>query len=69
MELCHELTCRNLPIKWSSFSRVDTLTPELPDLARKAGCICMLFGVESGNQEVLDNIKKGLTSPQSRSFQ
>jgi hypothetical protein len=60
-ELCRELIRRHLPVNWSIFSRVDTLTPELLDLMREAGCTCMLFGVESGNQEVLKNIKKGIT--------
>jgi anaerobic magnesium-protoporphyrin IX monomethyl ester cyclase len=65
-ELCHELISRHLPVKWSIFSRVDTLTPELLDLMREAGCTCMLFGVESGNQEVLNNIKKGITPEKVR---
>jgi radical SAM superfamily enzyme YgiQ (UPF0313 family) len=60
-DLCRELIRRRLPVKWSIFSRVDTLTPGLLDLMREAGCTCMLFGVESGNQEVLNNIKKGIT--------
>jgi hypothetical protein len=59
--LCRELIRRHLPVNWSIFSRVDTLTPELLGLMREAGCTCMLFGVESGNQEVLKNIKKGIT--------
>ena len=29
-----------------------TLTPELLDLMRKAGCTCMLFGVESDDPHV-----------------
>ena len=65
-ELCRELIRRNLPIKWSIFSRVDTLTPELLDLMRDAGCTYMLFGVESGNQEVLNTVKKGITPEKVR---
>ncbi len=65
-ELCRELIRRNLPIKWSIFSRVDTLTAELLDLMREAGCTYMLFGVESGNREVLNNIKKGITPEKVR---
>ena len=65
-ELCRELIRRHLPVKWSIFSRVDTLTPELLDLMREAGCTCMLFGVESGNQEVLNSIKKGITPEKVR---
>jgi anaerobic magnesium-protoporphyrin IX monomethyl ester cyclase len=65
-ELCRELIRRRLPVTWSIFSRVDTLTPELLNLMREAGCTCMLFGVESGNEEVLRNIKKGITPDKVR---
>lgn len=65
-ELCRELIRRRLPVTWSIFSRVDTLTPELLDLMREAGCTCMLFGVESGNEDVLRNIKKGITPDKVR---
>ncbi len=65
-ELCRELIRRRLPVTWSIFSRVDTLTPELLNLMREAGCTCMLFGVESGNEEVLKNIKKGITPDKVR---
>lgn len=60
-ELCREVIRRNLPIQWSIFSRVDTLTPKLLDLMREAGCVRMLFGVESGNEQVLNTIKKGIS--------
>ena len=65
-EICRELIRRHLPVKWTIFSRVDTLTRELLDLMREAGCTCMLFGVESGNQEVLNCIKKGITPEKVR---
>jgi anaerobic magnesium-protoporphyrin IX monomethyl ester cyclase len=65
-ELCRELIRRRLPITWSVFSRVDTMTPEILNLMREAGCTCILFGVESGNQEVLQNIKKGITPEKVR---
>jgi anaerobic magnesium-protoporphyrin IX monomethyl ester cyclase len=65
-ELCRDLIRRRLPITWSVFSRVDTMTPELLNLMREAGCTCMLFGVESGNEEVLQNIRKGITPEKVR---
>lgn len=65
-ELCRELIRRRLPITWSVFSRVDTMTPEILNLMHEAGCTCMLFGVESGNEEVLRNIKKGITPEKVR---
>ncbi len=65
-QLCRELIRRRLPVTWSIFSRVDTLTPDLLNLMREAGCTCMLFGVESGSEEVLKNIKKGITPEKVR---
>ena len=35
---------------------------------REAGCRCLCVGFESGNQHLLDNIKKGITLEQSREF-
>jgi anaerobic magnesium-protoporphyrin IX monomethyl ester cyclase len=43
------------------FSRVDTVNPELLARMREAGCTWMLYGVESGNQEILDTVKKKIT--------
>lgn len=36
--------------------RVDTLTEQIVEQCRKSGCIYLVFGVESGNQQVLDSI-------------
>ena len=56
--VCSDLIRRNLGIRWNAFSRVDTITPENISLMAEAGCQAICFGVESGNQEVLDRIKK-----------
>ena len=32
--------------------------PELLALMKKSGCYSIAFGIESGNQDILDNIKK-----------
>jgi radical SAM superfamily enzyme YgiQ (UPF0313 family) len=36
--------------------RVDTLTKEILQMCKDSGCIYLIFGVESGNQQVLDTI-------------
>jgi anaerobic magnesium-protoporphyrin IX monomethyl ester cyclase len=36
--------------------RVDTLTRDMLQLCRDSGCVYIIFGVESGNQQVLDKI-------------
>jgi radical SAM superfamily enzyme YgiQ (UPF0313 family) len=59
--LCDEITARGLKFNWSIFSRVDTVSPELLGRIREAGCTWMLYGVESGNQHILNTIKKRIT--------
>ena len=56
--ICSDLVRRNLGVRWNAFSRVDTITPETASMMAEAGCQVICFGVESGNQEMLDRIKK-----------
>jgi len=59
--LCDEVIARGLKFNWSAFSRVDTVNPEILRKMKQAGCTWLLYGVESGNQEILDLIKKKIT--------
>ena len=59
--ICDEIQARGLTFDWSAFSRVDTVNPELLRRMKEAGCTWLLYGVESGNQQVLDTIKKKIT--------
>ncbi len=59
--LCDEIMARGLKFNWSAFSRVDTVNPEILHKMKQAGCTWLLYGVESGNQEILDIIKKKIT--------
>jgi len=59
--ICNEIIARGLKFNWSAFSRVDTVNPEILRKMRGAGCTWVLYGVESGNQEILDTIKKKIT--------
>lgn len=47
-----------LHITWDTPNgvRVDTLTEQIVQKCRKSGCTYLVFGVESGNQQVLDSI-------------
>lgn len=60
-EFCDEIINRGIKVKWTAFARVDTVTKELLSKMKEAGCIFILYGVESGNQRVLDLTKKKLT--------
>ncbi len=66
LEVCGEILSRKLPITWHAFARVDTVNPELLRAMSEAGCTDLLYGVESGSQEVLDRIGKGITLEQVR---
>jgi len=49
---------KKLKIKWSCMTNVKNLTKELLSEMKNAGCWQIAVGVESGNQKVLDFIKK-----------
>jgi anaerobic magnesium-protoporphyrin IX monomethyl ester cyclase len=68
LEICNELTRRGLKITFSVNARVDTADAELFKAMKKAGCRELLVGFESGVQDVLDKMHKGITLEQSRSF-
>ena len=58
---CDEVTARKLKFKWTAFSRVDTVNPELLGRMKEAGCSFICYGVESGNQKILDIVRKKIT--------
>jgi radical SAM superfamily enzyme YgiQ (UPF0313 family) len=66
IEICDEIINRNLKIKWSSFARVDTVSPEVLSRMKEAGCTAISFGIETGNAEILKTIRKGITLEQIR---
>jgi len=59
--ICDEINARGLKFNWSVFSRADTVNLELLRRMKEAGCTWMLYGVESGNQQILDTAKKKIT--------
>lgn len=58
-KLCEQIIKEKLKFSWMCNSRVDTVDEEILKLMKKSGCHLIKFGVESGNQEVLDKIGKG----------
>lgn len=49
-------------IHWVCNSRADTLTPDLARRMKKSGNWGIAFGIESGNDETLKRIRKGITT-------
>lgn len=60
-EICSGIIKEKLKISWICSARVDAVDDGLFALMREAGCHMIRFGVESGNQQVLNNIKKGIS--------
>ena len=59
--ICREIIDRGIDHPWTAFARVDTVNRELLENLREAGCTTLCFGIESGNQEILDRVKKKIT--------
>ncbi len=66
-DLCHAILDRGLNISWTCNSRVDTVDAGLLKLMARAGCWMISFGVESGDQKVLDESEKGIRVEQAYS--
>ncbi|MBL7129833.1 MAG: cobalamin-dependent protein [Candidatus Omnitrophica bacterium] len=66
-KFCGLLIEKRLNLSWSCYSRVDMVSKEALDMVGRAGCWSIFYGLESGAQELLDIINKGITLEQSRS--
>jgi len=66
MELCKKIIENELEIKWYCNSRVNTFDKERAEIMKKAGCFMIGFGVEAGNQKMLNFMKKGITLEQTK---
>ncbi len=66
--ICNELLRRGIKISWSANARVDLNDVDTLRLMKRSGCRMLCVGFEFGNQEILNNIKKGTTLEQSRIF-
>ena len=60
-DFCSEIKRRNLKFWWGCTSRVDTLDEELLQTMKDSGCITIFIGVESADQQTLDNMNKNIT--------
>ncbi len=61
MEICQGIKDRNLDLTWICSSRVNNVDDEILLAMKETGCHLLRFGVESGAQEILDNVRKDIT--------
>jgi len=62
--ICDEIIKRKLKFRWSCSTRVDQVNEQLLKKMKQAGCWLICYGVESGNQKILNSINKGFTIDQ-----
>ena len=67
IEICKLIKERGLKLTWSCNARA-TLNYEILKTMHDAGCRIIIVGYESGNQNVLNKIKKGITIPMAIKF-
>lgn len=66
IKICNQMIEENLnnEFKWMCTTRTDRIDEELIRKMKAAGCEMIAFGIESGNQTVLDTAKKHLKKEQ-----
>jgi radical SAM superfamily enzyme YgiQ (UPF0313 family) len=64
LAVCDEIINRGLQVKWTSFARVDTVSLEVLEKMKAAGCTAVSFGIETGSPAILKTIRKGITREQ-----
>lgn len=65
-EICRGIIEQGLDVSWICNSRVGLVNREDMQIMKKAGCHLIKFGVESGVQEILDNVQKGIQVEMTR---
>jgi len=58
-EFCELLIQQGVKVAWAPQCRPDLVDEELLRLMKRAGCIRILWGCESGDQDILDEMRKG----------
>jgi radical SAM superfamily enzyme YgiQ (UPF0313 family) len=59
-ELCARIIDSGMKIYWACQTRVDLIDFQLARMMKKAGCVNIQFGVESGHPDILKKFNKGV---------
>jgi len=67
LAICNEIIERGLDVKWYARVRVNTVNRDILNKMKRAGCVSISYGVETGSPRILKVIKKNITLDQVRS--
>jgi anaerobic magnesium-protoporphyrin IX monomethyl ester cyclase len=60
-DICRLIIKKKLKFSWTCLGRVNKADKEMFKLMKKAGCWQISYGIESGNEEILKSLNKGIT--------
>ena len=66
MDICDRLKSSGWGMSWSCLGRVDMVNPELLKAMKAAGCWQISYGIESGDQGILDLVEKKIKLERAR---
>lgn len=66
IDICNAMIAEKINMGWVCWSRVDVVNKDILLLMKKAGCHTILFGVETSNDKLLKENRKGFTSSKVR---
>ena len=66
ISICKKILQRKLKIAWYAISHVNYVDDEILYWMRKAGCIQISFGVESGSEQIRKRLRKDITNDEIR---
>jgi len=67
IEVCRRILEKKLDISWNAISRVDHVNEEVLYWMRKAGCIQISYGIESGSPKIRKFLLKNISTPEIQS--
>jgi len=66
IDICRGIVARKLDIRWAAISRVDAVHEEVLAWMRRAGCIQISYGVESGSEAIRRRLNKTVSATRIR---
>ena len=66
VRVCQEIRRRGLHFNWECLGRVDALDYPTALEMKEAGCTRIFFGIESGNDQILELMNKKITTDEAR---
>lgn len=66
IQICEEIRARGIDVPWTCLGRINRMNTDVLRAMAESGCWQVDYGIESGSQQLLDGIRKGLTLDMTR---